>query len=202
MRPLDLEALELQLRQAIDRGVTGEITRLADEFDRRERPRRFTLINSALYYASQGLRLFPLQPGTKKPLPHSHGVNDATTDISQIRAWWQQIPDANIGIATGHQVDVIDIDGPHGVRSWAQLADLPPVLGTVNTPRPGGTHLYVAATGDRNAAGLFPGIDYRGLGGYVVAPPSTTTAAPDVKYPGVYTWRRPLIGNQARQAAA
>jgi len=59
------------------------------------------------------------------------------------------------------------------------------VIGKVITPRCG-DHLYVRASGDGNTSGLLPGIDYRGRGGYVVAPPSI---GPN----GVrYTWTRPI----------
>jgi hypothetical protein len=145
------------------------------------------MVSAALYYAEQGLRVFPLQPKLKTPHRGSRGFKDATTDSDTIITWWYDVwPDSNIGIATGHLVDVIDIDGPEGVKSWARMDNLPEILGVVSTPRPGGNHLYIHATGRGNKAGIFPGVDHRGLGGYVVAPPS-------VNENGVrYTWRRPL----------
>lgn len=165
--------LDRRLRAAIDTGDTDTIDRIAEEMDAAHpRPRPASLAASALWYAASGLAVFPLRPGQKVPMPGSHGCKDATTDEATVRAWWAQHPDANIGIATGGLVDVIDIDGPIGVKSWASMSDLPPVIGHVCTPRPGGNHLYVVATGDPNAAGIFPGVDYRGRGGYVVAPPS------------------------------
>lgn len=90
-----------------------------------------------------------------------------------IRAWWTRDPRANIGLATGHLFDVIDVDGEQGLRSIAAIEDeglLPVVIGTVSTPR--GLHLYIKPTGDGCTTALRPGIDYRGIGGYVVAPPS------------------------------
>src|SRR5690606_23413178 len=120
--------------------------------------------------------------------PGSRGFKDATTNLAQVRAWWTATPDANIGIPTGHGFDVIDIDPPDGPLSLLELRDaglVPEVIGKVITPRYG-DHLYVRASGDGNTAGLLPGIDYRGLGGYVVAPPSI---GPN----GVrYTWTRAL----------
>lgn len=188
MKPPTYEAVEARLRTAIDAGNRAAMDSIAVELDALDAARRTpTLLASALWYAEQGLHVFPLQPGLKTPMPKSHGCKDATTDADVIRAWWTETPAANVGIATGHLVDVIDIDGPTGVKSWSELYDtLPPVLGTVSTPRAGGTHLYIAATGDGNRAAVWPGIDLRGIGGYVVAPPS-------VNADGItYTWRSPL----------
>jgi len=55
----------------------------------------------------------PLVPGGKRPLT-DHGVKDATTDEATIRGWWARWPDANIGIATGHGLVVIDVDRRRG----------------------------------------------------------------------------------------
>lgn len=161
-----------------------------DEQDHAATARRgqVSLGGAALWYAQAGLRVFPLQPRAKLPRQRSHGCKDATTDVEQVQAWWRAEPEANIGIATGHLVDVIDIDGPAGVQSWANLTNLPPLLGQVSTPRAGGVHLYVPSTDGAvgNRTRVADGIDYRGRGGYVVAPPS-------VNDHGVaYHWLRPL----------
>ncbi len=160
-----------------------------------------TLVSAALYYAEQGLKVFPLQPGRKVPHSGFKWRDEATTNQQKIISWWQRWPNANIAIATGHLVDVIDIDGPPGVISWMHMKGLPPILGTVSTPRwddqkrqpklppGGGNHLYIATKGHHNAAGgranMPPGLDVRGIGGYVCAPPSNMPN-------GRYTWRWPL----------
>lgn len=193
MTPYTIDDAEADVRAALDRGDVEQITTLAavlDELDQAAREARPTpsLLGSALWYAEQGLHVFPLTPGAKIPLPRSRGFKDATTDAEQIRAWWAQTPDANIGIATGHLVDVVDIDGAPGQASraghWPMFERLA-VIGKVLTPRPGGMHLFVPATGEGNRAGILPGVDYRGVGGYVVAAPSRT----DV---GTYRWLAPL----------
>lgn len=191
MKPYDDDTLEADLREAIDSGDRPRIETLGAQVDARQHRVAAGLHAAALWYASIGLYVFPLTPGTKIPLPRTNGFKDATTDPEQITTWWAAAPDCNIGIATGHLVDVIDIDGPTGVRSWVDLLDeLPPTLGKVSTPRPGGNHLYVhAAPGRGNKAGIFPGVDYRATGGYVVAPPSIITTGDN---PGVYTWYAPL----------
>jgi hypothetical protein len=193
MHPITLAEAEADL---IDAYATGSPERIAIAealVDRLDSPRPLpNPAASALWYAEvAGLRVFPLQAGSKVPWRGSNGCKGATADSEQIRAWWTEAPESNIGIATGHLVDVIDIDGPPGVKTWAEIKDdLPPILGHVSTPRPGGNHLYVAATEGRgNKAGIFPGIDYRGAGGYVVAPPSVIR---DGDHPGDYRWIRPL----------
>lgn len=131
------------------------------------------LLQAALWYVGRGISVFPLKPGEKVPATR-HGFKDATTDPEQVRAWWADTPAYNIGLPTGHMFDVIDIDGPPGYASLLEVRErelIPEqLLGKAITPR--GCHLYVPATGDGNAAGLWPGIDYRGKSGYCVAPPS------------------------------
>lgn len=137
------------------------------ELDRRP-PR---LLDAALLYASWGWPVFPLRPQSKVPATR-HGFKDATTDRDRIEAWWKRHPDANIGLPTGLAFDVIDIDVPLGIPTMVKLLtkDDGEIHGHVATSS-GGAHFYVATTGRGNSAG--GGVDYRGLGGYVVAPPST-----------------------------
>lgn len=191
MRPLTADQLADRIVSAIAAGNWPAANHWADQLHYIDRPKTApSLAGAALWYAEQGLAVFPLQPGLKVPQRGSHGLTDATVDPDQIRRWWTAKPDANIGLITGQVVDVVDIDGPTGVKSWAQLLAEPepfgPVVGTVNTPRPGGTHLYVPATGLPNSQGRIPGIDYRGRGGYVVAPPSINEQGRR------YSWRSPL----------
>lgn len=181
MLPYTLEDAETDLRTAIDQGDSVAITALAATIDALDVPTAVSLEEAALYYASVGLHVFPLSPGTKIPFKGTGGFRDATTDPAQIRSWWSGGNlRANIGIATGHLIDVVDIDGHEGqrsrVREWeARFEQIDAdALAKILTPRAGGMHIYVAAQGGGNHAGLCPGIDYRGVGGYVVAPPSVT----------------------------
>ena len=190
MKPYSIDDAETDLRAAIDRDDHEAISRLGKVIDDLDvHPAPVSLHSAALYYAEQGIPVFPLTPGTKFPLKGSGGCHDATIDPDLVNAWWEGNPNANIGIATGHLVDVVDIDGFVGqtsrMQNWSMFSSLK-VLGQVSTPRPGGLHLYVPRKeGISNGAGLLPKIDYRGLGGYVVAPPS-------VNEQGTYAWVRPL----------
>ena len=139
------------------------------------------LREAAAWYAANDIAVFPLRPGAKVPLTR-HGFKDATTDAARVDAWWTATPDANIGLPTGHRFDVIDVDGPAGTVSYG-LADAEEngveVLAWARTPH--GYHYLVEPTGAGNRAGLLPSVDYRGAGGYVVAPPSRTAD-------GAYRW--------------
>lgn len=201
MQRPSLELVEQMTREAMREGAWTEVTRLArllDEYDAQRRTA--SLAGAALWYAKQGLLVFPIQPRIKEPYARSHGCLDATSDVEQVAAWWRAAPNSNIGIATGHLVDVIDIDGYRGNVSLLRLLDESPhaldaCLGKVFTPRAGGRHFYMPATGLGNGAALALGIDYRGKGGYVLAPPSVT----DI---GVYRWTTALDVDAARQASA
>jgi hypothetical protein len=104
-----------------------------------------------------------------------HGVKDATCNRARILAWWTRHPQANIGLATGQRFDVLDVDGPAGeaaIRALAAEHGLKSSGPLVRTGG-GGWHFYLAPTGLGNAhpEGLAH-VDWRGRGGYVVAPPS------------------------------
>jgi hypothetical protein len=90
-------------------------------------------------------------------------------------AWWTRHPEANIGLATGHCFDVLDVDGPAGKQAIRELATTHGFQSSGPLARTGGGgwHFYLAPTGLGNAspAGLAQ-VDWRGRGGYVVAPPS------------------------------
>lgn len=154
-----------------------------------------SLLAAALTYASFGWLVFPLQssgpeggcscgnPDCKKLGKHPrtrHGFKDASTDAARIREWWKEWPDANIGIATGSAsgIVVVDIDERHGgIPRLHQLKAKHGGLPLTWIVRTGnGHHLYFKHPGDQVKCfvgrGDCSGIDLRGDGGYVVAPPS------------------------------
>jgi putative DNA primase/helicase len=146
------------------------------------------LLDTALAYAAHGWHVFPCQPQGKQPAT-AHGLHDATTDADQITTWWTRTPDANIAIATGTTsgLYVIDIDGAQGEATLEQLeathGALPDTVQAI-TGGDGWHYLFTHPGGDlRNTAGkLGAGIDTRGDGGYIIAPPSVHPDGP------LYEW--------------
>src|SRR5688500_388853 len=128
---------------------------------------KLSLCEWALKYAELGWPVFPVAPGGKAPaIAGGRGCLDATTDLCQIKAWWSKDPYRNIGLATGHVFDVVDVDGPTGAESWRKWWMGPEAALLVSTPK--GQHWYFEKTGYGNRAGMLPGVDYRGKNGYVV----------------------------------
>lgn len=129
------------------------------------------MLTAALSYAARGWRVHPLKPRDKTPISQN-GCKDATTDATQIRKWWAKFPDANIGLATGYEFFALDID-PDGM-AWYEANDLPATHEAV-TGRGGRHLLYRMPSGAviKNSAGkIAPGVDIRGIGGYICAAPS------------------------------
>ena len=157
----------------------------------------------ALAYARRGWSIFPCKRGDKRPLDRlvPHGLNDSTTDEATIAEWWTTAePEANIGIDTGRSgLFVVDIDRQHdGPAAWAALTANrgAPRTATVLTPNRG-THLYFKRpvgvhVGIDHGKRLGPGIDIRGIGGYVVA-------AGSERPEGAYRWGESSIVANAPQ---
>jgi hypothetical protein len=141
---------------------------------------------AADYAVRRGWPVFPCHShGDRRKQPLTdHGFHDATTDLAVIDAWLSRWPDALIGAPTGQAMGavVLDVDvkrlDANGFDSLADLghAILPqtPMVHTasgglhVYFERPG--HLEIRNTAGRHGAGIGPGLDWRGEGGYVIVP--------------------------------
>ena len=164
-------------------------------------PEQNLLLTAALAYAELGWRVLPLHSvdrggcscgrrGCASPAKHPrtrHGLKDASTDERQIKSWWGEWPDANVGVCCGavNQADdgqaewllALDVDARHGgLESLASLEAKHGALPDSVRARTGGGGLHIllssqAAIGN-SASRLAPGLDVRGEGGYIVAPPS------------------------------
>ena len=151
-------------------------------------------IDVAFTYAGNGWPVFPCHTtragacscgiaNCSSPGKHprvARGLHAASTAVGEVAAWWQRWPTANIGLRTGAEsgLVVLDVDPAHGgSRSIKSLIDRHGSLSDVPRLRTGtgGWHLFFAHPGEpvRNSAGrLGAGLDIRGDGGYVIAPPS------------------------------
>lgn len=148
------------------------------------------------------------------------GVKDASKSQDTIRAWWEKWPDANLGLATGKisGIVVLDVDRRHGgidslrkiENKYGSVPDGPRVL-----TGGGGTHLYFRYPGRdiRNRIGIFPGIDVRGDGAFVVAPASVHASgeqylwehgkSPKLPLPEMPDWLLDMItGGQQQPSSA
>ncbi|MFC6023138.1 bifunctional DNA primase/polymerase [Plantactinospora solaniradicis] len=162
------------------------------------------LLRAALEYAAAGVPVLPLhtpvgagcscggidcdRPG-KHPRWHRslirHGLHDASTRPELIRRWWTRWPEANVAARTGVCFDVCDIDVPAGVSALRELVSDHTISGPVVRTGSGGWHIYLRPTGAGNRTALLPGVDWRGVDGYVVAPPSRHASGRH------YRWVRP-----------
>jgi putative DNA primase/helicase len=156
---------------------------------------------AALDYAKRGWHVFPChsinktghctcKDGPKCEHPGKHplvagGFHAATTDPNKIRSWWGKWPWANVAIATGKVsgLVVLDIDP----RNGGDLDKLPgnlPLTPTVETGG-GGLHYYFQYPEDQDILSiqsLFPGVDVKADGGYVIAPPSRHISSEHYSY--------------------
>jgi hypothetical protein len=147
----------------------------------------------AFNLASKGFPVFPLHSikdglctcgklNCGSPGKHPRTLNgylDGTTNTLQIEKWWGKWLISNIGMVTGKAsgVIVLDIDPRHGgdetLNALEEEYGKLPQTKVVITGG-GGQHIYFAYPGSNGGCktNLFPGIDVRGDGGYVLAPPS------------------------------
>jgi hypothetical protein len=119
------------------------------------------------------------------------GFKNATNSAVKLDQTLTRFPESMLAVRTGAESDIvvfdINIDESKGVdgRPWLETARGKglPACPVAKTPR-GGRHLYFKHPGvpvPNSASRLYPGVDVRGDGGYVVTPPSRSEL-------GVYAW--------------
>jgi len=158
------------------------------------------VLEMARQYARSGLAVLPLhrpvrrgsgigcscgKPDCRSPAKHPvakltpQGLKNATTDLATVEQWFGA-QSWNLGIVTGEATGIValDIDPRHDgdatlSRLEAEHGRLPPTWRFLTGG--GGEHILLRHPGGAvaNSAGkVGPGIDVRGDGGYLVAPPS------------------------------
>nr|WP_221382816.1 bifunctional DNA primase/polymerase [Actinoplanes polyasparticus] len=155
-------------------------------------------LSAALAYARHGIPVLPVHApdprggcscdrgvSCERPGKHPHlrrGLTEASTDPRLIELWWARWPAANIGLRTGVAMDVADVDSAEGWHGLCHLlgGELP--AGPRVRTGGGGWHFWFRPLGYGNRVRLLPGLDWRGSGGYVVAPPSRHASGADYRW--------------------
>ena len=162
----------------------------------------------ALKLLNQGLTIIPLRgrygvsyDDAKRPIVKWEKWQGRKPDPFTVRGWFAQKPDIDIGILTGSKskLFVLDADGEEGIKS-VQSLNLPPTVVNV-TPR----GLQYLLEWDERLNGLatnlvkpfeeYPGLDTRGEGGYIVAPPSTNLGDK------LYSWKDGIAYGEIKLAS-
>lgn len=134
---------------------------------------------AAAQYLRRGWSVIPIEPRGKRPLIRWHAFQARRATHAEVEVWYRRWPAANVGVVTGaiSGLVVLDVDAAHGgeqslARLEGSIGSLP--LTVQACTGGGGHHHYFAHPGItvRNRVGVLPGIDLRGDGGCVVAPPS------------------------------
>ena len=127
------------------------------------------IADTALHFARMGWEVFPLKPREKVPATYD-GFKSASSDVRKVERWWKNV-DYNLGLPTGKNFVVLDADSEEAYESIRALGTTEPP--TVITGKGWQWYLTVPDFLVKNSAGkVSRGIDIRGVGGYVVAPPS------------------------------
>jgi hypothetical protein len=145
------------------------------------------VLEAAQHYAAQGLSVFPCVFGTKEPAVR-RGFYAASANPEVIRRWFGGSLRYNLAIRTGlaSSAWVLDIDDRHG--GFASVDGLEQRYGRLPLTRrcrtANGVHLWWRATlpVQCSESRVGPGLDAKGDGGYVMAPPSVHPDGP------IYTW--------------
>lgn len=148
---------------------------------------------------ARGWSVIPIAPAGKRPLILWEPYQHRRALPGELARWWARWPEANLGVVTGAVSGLVVLDLDPAKGGEASLAELEaehgrlPATFEVATGG-GGRHLYFRHPGGRVpcAVGLRPGLDLRGDGGYVVAPPSIHASGRPY---------RPVAGGEGRPLA-
>jgi hypothetical protein len=138
-----------------------------------------TTEEAALDFLNRGWSVIPIRERAKRPAVPWKIYQSKCVSEETLHEWFRRSPDRNVGIVTGalSRLVVLDVDPRHdGKESLRKLerehGSLPDTVESITGG--GGRHLYFSHPGGvvRNRTNIEPGIDLRGDGGCIVAPPS------------------------------
>src|SRR5581483_3110516 len=140
-----------------------------------------TKLEQALWYRTKlNWSVIPIGKD-KRPLIAWKKYQNVLPSIEEINNWFKKFPEANVGIVTGKvsNLVVVDIDPRHGGNNEHFK-----LIKTITSKTGGGGwHYYFQyEIGVNNSTGIALGIDVRGEGGYVIAPPSLHSSGESYKW--------------------
>ncbi len=139
------------------------------------------MLEAALDYRKTNLSVIPVGKD-KRPLISWKEYQDRHATEDEIKKWWTDYPNANVGIVTGKisGLAVLDCDSQDAITAF--LTKYKGQTPAAKTPR--GMHYYFKyEDGIRNTVKVGNlDMDIRGEGGYVVAPPSINDKGLEYKW--------------------
>lgn len=152
-------------------------------------PSSGVLIKAAMDYGRLGWSVVPIRPQDEESFVRWQVYQHRRPETTEIGDWFTRWPDANLAIVTGivSSLVVLDLDPRRGADlSGARLErEHGPLPETVEAESgSGGRHLYFSHPGGivPDRIDLAQGIDLRGDGGYVVAPPSVRASGASYRW--------------------
>jgi hypothetical protein len=138
-----------------------------------------TTEQAALEYLNRGWSVIPIREKAKRPAVPWKKYQGECVSERTLHDWFSRKPEYNVAIVTGalSGLVVLDIDPRHGGKDSLKNLEsehgmLPPTMESITGG--GGRHVYFSHPGGDipNRANIEPGLDLRGDGGCIVAPPS------------------------------
>jgi Bifunctional DNA primase/polymerase, N-terminal/Primase C terminal 1 (PriCT-1) len=159
-----------------------------------------SVLETAIGYVRRGWRVVPFyepldggcscskRRGCESPGKHprvSGGIHAATSEETRIVDWFRQWPGANLAVATGGHLVVLDVDPRHGgaeqLQSLFASHDYVSIGPWVETGG-GGKHLYFSTIKPCRSRQIAPGLELKAQGAAVVAPPSRHVTGASYKW--------------------
>lgn len=148
------------------------------------------IASAAFAYLRRGWSIIPIERHGKRPLIHWEEYQRRLPKEPELRDWYTRWPYANVAVVTGalSNLVVLDVDPRHGGdKALAKLQQTHGKFPRTVEARSGGggRHIYFSHPGGTvsNRVGLVRGVDLRGDGGLVIAPPSVHESG------HLYRWR-------------
>ena len=137
-----------------------------------------SVMEAALEYVSRGWSVIPVDPASKVPAVEWRHYQERLPTRAELTAWFGR-NGINVGIVTGpvSKLVVVDADASRGGLDTLKETGISSTH-VVKTGG-GGLHLYFSypeiegIDKVKSVVDVYPGVDVRGAGGYVVAPPSS-----------------------------